>query len=144
MGGAVQCNNEWIKEFDNFFPCEIEYYQMSYGYDEKLLPWKSAEQLYQALKFLDLQHVYKINQAENLHLAYMLGQQRNKQTVELTEENRVRMMYIANREKFIQNKILRKLLIDSYPYKIYTRGSTNFWNIENSKILEMIRDEVLE
>ena len=147
MGGPAIIDGKIpIKCLDNFHTCKIIYHNMQYGYDPTLKPWISSEQLYQALKFLDKEHVHKINQLETAEEAWVYGQTKNAQTIHnLSDDNiRINLMYLANYQKILQNKDIHDILLSLKGKKIGYINSKKFWNINNGKNMEMIRDSFLK
>jgi ribA/ribD-fused uncharacterized protein len=135
MGGAPVINRKNYPQFDNF------YENMRIQYNGMI--WKSSEQLYQALKFKDLEYRKKINGAFSTNVAYELGQSRNHELVDNFESIKKSLMYEANLAKFSQNPELAELLTSTYPYPIFCFKSSAFWNKANQEILTEIREALL-
>jgi hypothetical protein len=141
MGGPAYINNKPIRELNNLHKCRITYYDMQYGRDETLKPWTSSEQLYQALKFKSRHHVKMINNTSSPMTAWRYGQNSD---ILLNETDRVNLMYIAIREKVMQNPKVRNALVNTNHNSILFTGSTNFWNHNLQLILESIRSTCLD
>lgn len=129
MGGPGFCNNKTYNCFDNFYPCV-------FMVDGK--KYTSSEQCYQALKFEDEDWKEKIRSNHNPNTCWFMGQSRNHKLIPDFEEKKSQLMYIANFAKFIQNKYIADILMDTNGI-ITFNGSTPFWNNENADILMRIR-----
>ncbi len=124
-----------VAEFDNFYACE---FICSDGYK-----WTSSEQYYQAHKYRVHSSYFKeINECDNIHRIYALGQVENAQCIDW-EETKVELMYVANTLKFSQNQRLKQLLMSTDGCEIRFGGGT-FWSFKNAEILQKLRDHLLE
>ncbi len=135
MGGPGKANNIEYNELNNFFRCTIHH---------DGLVWTSSEQLYQALKFKDLDHRRKINNTRHIFDAYELGHQCKDLLIDNFEERKHELMFEANYAKFDQNTCLRQVLLSTHPHPIYFDGSTRYWNGKNAEIMMKIRDILMK
>lgn len=130
MGGPGRIGLKKYVEFDNFYPCIIEYNEMIFH---------SSEQLYQALKFVSKDYQKEIaEKGKDPYTAWAMGQNRTYKLIDNFEEKKAELMYIANYEKYIQNPELKKVLL-STEGNISFADSSNFWNQMNAKILHTLR-----
>lgn len=133
MGGPAYVGGRCYQHFDNFYSCSFEWMGMT---------WRSAEHLYQALKFKDKEYQREINKQRNPHIAWSMGQSREYKLIDDFEKKKAGLMYRANYEKFSQNPDLMNLLLSTGQQEIVSTGSTPYWNSMNSKILMDIRDSL--
>lgn len=134
MGGPVIIDDIPYKELDNFFPCKFMFEGKA---------WNCSEQLYQALKFKDPDYQEEIRQCTTALEAWAAGQSRDHHLIDDYDECKVELMYIANREKIVQNEEIKVLLVHSVGH-ISLINSSVFWNRVNGEILERIRRELLD
>lgn len=141
MGGPAYIDGEVYDVLDNFYKCKFLY---------KNYLWSSSEQAYQAMKFLDKDHINRIHQESDIGVIYYLGQDKYaKKTKEWTDDpckEKLRLMYEINKAKFSQNRDLYNILISSKK-EIEYRGD-RFWGKKGKnslnwggKILMKIRYE---
>lgn len=130
MGGAAHINGKKYPEFDNFYPCEFEI---------KGHIWRCAEQYFQSRKSDEPKFQELIKSVRNGREAWEAGQKASLN--ESWESMKVDIMYVANKEKFLQNPHLRDLLVNSEG-KIDFFASMPFWNQKNAEILERLRSQL--
>jgi len=99
----------------------------------------SSENYFQCAKCIskeEFENVRKSGSGTNVWIAGNNVKLRND-----WEVIKIRAMYNGNRAKFEQDKNLKELLLSTKGSIVFD-GSTNFWNMWNSRILELIREEL--
>ena len=142
MGGPAIINGKTYREFDNF--------NMKFPFNYEGVQWQSVEQLYQSLKFNDLEYREYIRKQRDPHLIYMLGQTRTKEMSEGFPENKVENMYTAMKARILAYDDLQELLLNTGDHPITFPGSDQFWGTQggaggenwNGQLLERIRAEL--
>ena len=137
MGGPALINQKYYDEFDNYYPSTFT--DEERDLDEGIV-YKSSEHYYQSKKFLDPKIQRTICEARDAREAWCLGQMYPLRKG--WNDIKVKIMLYANKLKFDQNPVLKKMLIETeqeiqFPY------SDNFWGSDGmnmlGKILMIIR-----
>lgn len=131
MGGPGYVNGVRYVEFDNFYEAPFELYGIR---------WLSSEQCYQGSKFTDEGYRQRIANETSGTKYYMMGHSREYPIIENFNATKRCLMYKANYAKFSQNPVLKNLLVSTGDSPIEYRSSTEYWNIENGKILAELRN----
>ncbi|MDD4930864.1 MAG: NADAR family protein [Candidatus Colwellbacteria bacterium] len=143
MGGPAYIDGDEEKSFDNFYVCRFSYG----GYE-----WTSTEHAYQAMKFIDKEHIERIRSETDVAVVYFLGQveyvTHTDEWIKDHENEKIRLMYEINKAKFSQNDVLKKILLFRVG-EIEFRGN-RFWGKKGKRglnwggrILTRIREELL-
>eukprot|EP01062_Namystynia_karyoxenos_P067180 TRINITY_DN61064_c0_g1_i1.p1 TRINITY_DN61064_c0_g1~~TRINITY_DN61064_c0_g1_i1.p1 ORF type:complete len:176 (+),score=39.19 TRINITY_DN61064_c0_g1_i1:78-605(+) len=130
-GGPCFCDGKEHESMDNFLPRPMVIDGVT---------WMSAEQYFQAAKFEDEAHRERIRCARDGQEQWELGQSREHRLREDWEEQKVNVMYEANKAKFEQHEDLRQDLVSSQG-EISPVGFP-FWIQWNRIILERLREEL--
>eukprot|EP01063_Lacrimia_lanifica_P008487 TRINITY_DN1553_c0_g1_i1.p3 TRINITY_DN1553_c0_g1~~TRINITY_DN1553_c0_g1_i1.p3 ORF type:complete len:157 (+),score=34.76 TRINITY_DN1553_c0_g1_i1:46-516(+) len=102
--------------------------------------WMSAEQYFQAKKFVDEGHREKIRAERSGTKQWQLGNSRAHRILPNWEQIKVDVMYEANKAKFEQNpKLAAELVASSGP--IVAQGFP-FWAQWNGVLLSRLREEL--
>lgn len=131
MGGPATIDGKAHPETDNFQPCQFVIDGVTYS---------SAENYFQWVKTIDEEERKKVLKSGPGMSAWSAGQ---RVTVrDDWEAVKVEEMYKGNLAKFQQNKQASDALIGSGTATVKFRGSTDFWNLWNGRIMERIRAEL--
>eukprot|EP00755_Sulcionema_specki_P022074 Sspe_Gene.75620::Locus_47250_Transcript_1_1_Confidence_1.000_Length_653::g.75620::m.75620/K09935/K09935; uncharacterized protein len=130
-GGPCMVGDKRVMCTDNFF-------LSPFVLDGK--EWLSAEQYFQAMKFVDPSYQEEIRRETNLSAHWRMGQTRQHRIRGDWEQNKVDVMYRANKAKFEQNAEMREELL-STTGPIRAMGFP-FWAKWNGILLERIREEL--
>jgi len=131
MGGPCYVDGKPYREMDNFLvrPFIID------G-----VPYLSAEQYFQCMKFVDEDYRVLIRATESGNKCWELGNSRSRPIREDWQEVKVDVMYAANKAKFEQHADLRAVLLGTTGH--ISAGGFPFWAVWNGIILERIREEL--
>lgn len=134
MGGPCTVDGVSYDALDNFLQCSFEL-------DGQW--WTSAEQYFQAAKFLDPGYREKIRNCHDGDACWNLGNTRQYPIRADWEAVKVEIMYRANKAKFTAegNEALRDALLSTGSGRIVAHGFP-FWAHWNGVLLERIREEL--
>jgi hypothetical protein len=134
MGGPCTVNGVSYDALDNFLQCSFELDGVQ---------WTSAEQYFQAAKFLDPDYNEEIRGCHDGDACWSLGNTRAYPIRDDWEAVKVDVMYEANRAKFSApgNEALREALLSTGTGQIQAYGFP-FWAKWNGILLERIREEL--
>ena len=134
MGGPCTVDGVSYDALDNFLQCSFELDGVQ---------WTSAEQYFQAAKFLDAGYRERIRGCHDGNACWSLGNSRAHPIRPDWEAVKVEVMYNANRAKFTAegNEALRDALLSTGSGKVIAYGFP-FWVHWNGVLLERLREEL--
>lgn len=134
MGGPCTVDGVSYAALDNFLQCSFELGGVQ---------WTSAEQYFQAAKFLDPGYREQIRGCHDGDACWSLGNTRAFLIRDDWEAVKVDVMYEANKAKFMApgNEALRDALLSTGRGRIQAYGFP-FWAKWNGILLERIREEL--
>jgi len=141
-------------EFSNFYPIDVKI-------DGKI--WQSTEHYYQAMKFKNKEYMEHIRNARTPYIAFCMGRQKYPQGKNYKDVNviikkykkivkfdtkwdinKIKIMVHAVKEKFKQNKKLKKLLIGTGNRKLIENSPYDkYWGQNNKGIGKNMLGKIL-